>query len=74
MSRAVVGTKVGGISTVVNDGISGILVEPDDPQGLAQALLRIDPAMGESGPSIVAALSSENHGAHIRQVCEDLLK
>lgn len=74
MSRAVVGTKVGGISTVVKDGISGILVKPDDPQGLAQALLRIDPAMGESGPSIVAALSSENHGAHIRQVCEDLLK
>ena len=73
MARAVVGTKVGGISTLVKDGISGILVEPDDPRGLAQALLTVDSAMGESGPEIVATLSSENHGAYIQQVCEDLL-
>jgi glycosyltransferase involved in cell wall biosynthesis len=73
MGRAVVGTTVGGISAVVQDGVSGILVEPGDAEDLAQALLAVDPAMGEVGPSMVAVLSSERHGSYLRQICEDFL-
>jgi glycosyltransferase involved in cell wall biosynthesis len=38
--RAVVGTRVGGIPDIVEDGVSGLLVGPEDPAGLADALAR----------------------------------
>ena len=36
--KPVIGTKVGGIPEVVEDGVSGILVAPDSPQELAGAM------------------------------------
>jgi glycosyltransferase involved in cell wall biosynthesis len=38
--RAVVGTCVGGIPDIVGDGESGLLVSPEDPAALADALER----------------------------------
>jgi glycosyltransferase involved in cell wall biosynthesis len=35
----VVGSRIGGLPEAVEDGISGILVEPDNPAQLARALL-----------------------------------
>ena len=35
--RAVVGGRVGGVPDVVEDGVSGILVDPDDVEGIAEA-------------------------------------
>jgi alpha-maltose-1-phosphate synthase len=52
---AVVGSRTGGIPEVVADGVTGVLVEPDDPPVLASALnaLLADPgraaAMGQAG-------------------------
>ena len=37
-STAVVGSRVGGIPEVVADGVTGLLVSPDDPAALAMAL------------------------------------
>jgi glycosyltransferase involved in cell wall biosynthesis len=37
----VVATRVGGIPSSVSDGVDGLLVEPDDAQSLARAILRI---------------------------------
>lgn len=43
--RAVVGSAVGSIAEVVQDGDSGLLVPPDDPNALAEALVRaLEPA------------------------------
>jgi starch synthase len=39
--RGVVGTRAGSIPNLVEDGVSGILVEPDDPSALAAALVRV---------------------------------
>jgi len=54
-STAVVASRVGGIPEVVDDGVTGLLVPPDDPAALADALnlLLCDPgraeAMGRAG-------------------------
>jgi glycosyltransferase involved in cell wall biosynthesis len=39
--RAIVGGNRAGIPDVVEDGVNGLLIDPDDPQGLADALVRI---------------------------------
>jgi glycosyltransferase involved in cell wall biosynthesis len=51
----VVGTRVGGIPDLIDDGVEGLLVEPRDPDGLGAAIARLldDPEaarqMGERG-------------------------
>jgi starch synthase len=49
-STAVVASRVGGIPEVVDDEVTGLLVQPDDPAALAAALnaLLRDPARAES--------------------------
>ena len=39
--RPVVGTRVGGTPEAVEDGVTGLLVEPRDPAGLARAVERL---------------------------------
>jgi len=39
--RGVVGTRAGSIPDLVADGVSGLLVDPDDPAALAEALVRV---------------------------------
>jgi glycogen synthase len=39
--KPVVATRVGGVPSVVDDGVEGILVDPKDPDALAQALQRV---------------------------------
>jgi glycosyltransferase involved in cell wall biosynthesis len=41
MARPVVATRVGGVPELVEEGRSGLLVEPKEPQGLADALDRL---------------------------------
>jgi glycosyltransferase involved in cell wall biosynthesis len=51
----VVATRVGGIPDLIDDGVEGLLVEPQDPAGLGDAIARLldDPEearlMGERG-------------------------
>jgi glycosyltransferase involved in cell wall biosynthesis len=39
--RPVIGTNVGGIPDLIHDGENGLLVEPEDPQALAEALVQV---------------------------------
>lgn len=61
----VVATRVGGTPEVVEDGVSGLLVPPDDPSALATSLLTLlgDPArraaMGAAGRDRVARQFNE---------------
>jgi glycosyltransferase involved in cell wall biosynthesis len=47
--RGVIGSRVGGIVDLVDDGANGLLVEPGDTKGLADALVRVlgDRALAE---------------------------
>jgi glycosyltransferase involved in cell wall biosynthesis len=47
--RGVVGSRVGGIPDLVEDGVNGLLVEPEDTAGLRDVLLRVltDRALAE---------------------------
>ena len=47
--RPVVATRVGGLPDVVEEGASGLLASPEDPDSLAAAITQIisDPAVGE---------------------------
>jgi glycosyltransferase involved in cell wall biosynthesis len=58
--RGVIGTRAGSIPDLVADGVSGLLVAPDDPAALADALVRVlsDRALAEqlsSGARAAAA-------------------
>ncbi|HBO83778.1 MAG: hypothetical protein A2073_00270 [Deltaproteobacteria bacterium GWC2_42_11] len=41
MGKPVIGTRVGGVSEAVKDGVSGILVEPENPDALANAIISL---------------------------------
>ncbi len=47
--RPVLGSRVGGIPDLVEDGVNGLLVDPSDTNGLAEALVRLlsDRALAE---------------------------
>lgn len=63
--RPVVASRVGGIPELVRDGIDGILVEPGDVRGLADAILRLlrdrelRARMGRAGQKRVKGFSWE---------------
>ncbi|TFV90714.1 glycosyltransferase family 4 protein [Blastococcus sp. CT_GayMR16] len=41
LGRPVVATRIGGLPEVIKDGETGLLVDPDDPQALADAVIRL---------------------------------
>jgi glycosyltransferase involved in cell wall biosynthesis len=68
--RPVVATAVGGMMEVVEDGVTGFLVPPDDPGTLAERMVRLlkDPslarAMGQRGRRKVAEEFTAERMAH----------
>ena len=71
--RAVVATKVGAMPQIVENKVSGLLIEPENTDALYEALISVDPALGSAGPSKVAELGIDAHGQRVRRICEDLL-
>ena len=41
MAKPMVATRVGGIPEIIEDGVNGLLIPPEDPQALAGAVLRL---------------------------------
>jgi glycosyltransferase involved in cell wall biosynthesis len=61
LARAVVGSRVDGLDEIIADGESGILVAPDDPGALADALDRL-----AGSPELVARYGQAAH-ARVRE-------
>ena len=79
--RPVVGTRSGGIPDLVEDGVSGVLVPPDDPASLADALGRVlgDRALAERlgdgarSRSVAWAATPEEFAGRIRRLVDAVL-
>lgn len=65
----VVASRVGGVSELVEDGVSGYLVPPGNRETLTDAIddaLRASPAMGEAGRAkVIAEFDSATEGARL---------
>ncbi|WP_286159399.1 glycosyltransferase [Mycobacterium sp. 852002-51961_SCH5331710] len=63
-ARPVVASRVGDIPSAVEDGVSGLLVPPEDPEALSEALIRLlsDPdearRMGDAGAKALSKRAS----------------
>ncbi|MBI4610217.1 MAG: glycosyltransferase family 4 protein [Candidatus Rokubacteria bacterium] len=80
-ARAVVATRVGGVPDLVEDGVTGLLVRPGEPDELARAVLELlaDPerrrAMGEAGRKrVYPAFSADRLLADMDRVYGELLR
>jgi glycosyltransferase involved in cell wall biosynthesis len=59
--RAVIGSRVGGIPDVIQHGVSGLIVEPGDIEGLMAAIQNIDVGWGLAVPKNVLHLGAGWH-------------
>ena len=80
MEKPVIASRVGGIPEVVEHGVTGLLVDPNDPDALAAALISLieDPGrrdlMGEAGRQrVVAQFCLERTVAAMEQLYEEIL-
>ncbi|MBN1536621.1 MAG: glycosyltransferase family 4 protein [Anaerolineales bacterium] len=76
----VVGTRTGGVADAVRDGMTGLLAQPEDVEGIAEAILRIlkDPSlahqMGRSNRLWAETLTwDKNAGEHF-QAYQEVVK
>jgi glycosyltransferase involved in cell wall biosynthesis len=63
--RPVIGTRVGGMPSVIEDGVTGVLVRPGDPTDLAAAITRVltDPHLARDLGRAGSAFSRERHSS-----------
>lgn len=74
----VIATRLGGLPELVSDGVDGLIVAPEDPQALAQAMVRLssDPAtalaMGRQGRrKAIERFSADRHLASLDALYAD---
>jgi glycosyltransferase involved in cell wall biosynthesis len=68
--RPVITTRVGGLPEVVDDGVSGLLVAPEDPGALAAALQRfagqkLGPALEEGAARVVRRMQWDSYAREV---------
>ena len=78
MGKPIIATRVGGIPGLIHDGENGLLLEPGDAQGLAQAIITLahDPLLrqrlGDRGRQMAKIFSLEAHIANLQAIFDEL--
>lgn len=67
-ARAVIGSRVGSIPSLIDEGVSGLLVRPGSVSELARSLQKVDASWGSAGKELVSHLTSARHGAGLRDL------
>ena len=71
--KPVITTRVGGLAEVVSDGINGLIVPPDDPLALADAVVRFyHDDLGETLAAGVASQADRFSWQHLAGAIEEL--
>jgi glycosyltransferase involved in cell wall biosynthesis len=60
LERPIVATAVGGVPEIIDDGVTGLLVPPDDPEALASQITRV------LGDPVLAQRLGQAAGARVR--------
>jgi len=68
----VIASRAGGLVEIVQDGINGLLVEPDDPSALAAAMSAILDRSSVFGPEAIQATALPFQGANLVERYEDI--
>jgi glycosyltransferase involved in cell wall biosynthesis len=78
--KPVIGTRVGGIPEIIEDGVTGFLVPPGSPEELARAIIRIlqDPDLAQRMGAVgreraETRFSPERYVTQVQQVYEELI-
>jgi glycosyltransferase involved in cell wall biosynthesis len=81
LEKPIIGSSVGGIPEVIDDGKTGILIPPNDPASLAAAVMKLaaDPAlrrsMGTAGREKARKLFTiENHVKEIEKIYDEIIR
>jgi glycosyltransferase involved in cell wall biosynthesis len=73
----VVATRVGGLPEVVDDGVTGLLVEPGEPAALAAAVQRVyeqRETMGEAGRVAARRFGADSYADRVEPLLRALLR
>jgi glycosyltransferase involved in cell wall biosynthesis len=78
--RPVIGTNVGGIPEIIDDGVNGYLVEPERPEQIAQKVIKLFSeeqllqAMGRNARKKAQEFSIEKHMQNLEKIYAQVLK
>ena len=67
----VIGSRIGGLAEIVEDGENGLLTKPGDPRGLARAIERI---LSDDGASLQFFRSNLSIPRTMDDIVEDYLR
>jgi len=78
--RPVIGTNVGGIPEIIDDGVNGYLVEPENPEQIAENVIKLFSEekllkeLGRNARKKAEEFSIEKHVANLEKVYEEVIK
>lgn len=78
LGTPVVASRIDGLREIIEDGVSGLLVEPADPHAIAQAVLRVlddrdlHQRLSDGGRAVAKRFSLDRYAARLTELYEQL--
>jgi glycosyltransferase involved in cell wall biosynthesis len=79
IGRPVIGTNVGGIPEIIDDGVNGYIVEPENPEQIAQNVIKLFleenllKGLGRNARKKAEEFSIERHLENLEKVYEEIM-